>query len=156
MGRDLRQQDDRSDLLTLLSMQQPGNPSSSTINLFGGDLASWIVIELLMLCFELLASSIRPPGWSLYRRCTECSEAGVDKHPIALRPYHAYSPASVAKSYLEAMGIKRPGEKFKISNRKLGVAMQTYYGGRSTRIRRADVPLFPLISPVNIRLAVHC
>ena len=67
-----------------------------------------------------------------------------DKHPIALRPYHAYSPASVAKSYLEAMGIKRPG-KFKLSNRKLGIAMQSYYGGRSeTRIRCADVPVVPV------------
>ena len=68
-----------------------------------------------------------------------------DKHPIALRPYHAYSPASVAKSYLEAMGIKRPGERFKISNKKLGIAMQSYYGGRSeTRIRCADVPVVPV------------
>ena len=29
-----------------------------------------------------------------------------NKHPIALKPDHAYSPASIAKSYLEANGDK--------------------------------------------------
>ncbi|HTA22761.1 MAG TPA: hypothetical protein VK763_04445 [Terriglobales bacterium] len=68
-----------------------------------------------------------------------------DKHPTALKPYNAYSPASVAKSYLEAMGITRPAVKFKISNREQGIAMQSYYGGRSeTRIRCADVPVVPV------------
>jgi len=58
-----------------------------------------------------------------------------DEHPISLKPHNAYSPASVAKSYLEAMKIVRPGEKFKIYPKELGIAMQSYYGGRSeTRI----------------------
>ncbi|MHB8486651.1 MAG: hypothetical protein ACYDCM_13130 [Candidatus Acidiferrales bacterium] len=68
-----------------------------------------------------------------------------DKHPIALRPYDAYSPASVAKSYLDTMGIVKPAEKFEISNEVFGIAMQSYYGGRSeTRIRHAEVPVVPL------------
>src|SRR6266581_317369 len=68
-----------------------------------------------------------------------------DKHPIDLKPYHAYSPASVAKSYLDKMGIIRPAEKFSIPNKKLGISMQSYYGGRSeTRIRRAEVPVVPV------------
>ena len=68
-----------------------------------------------------------------------------DKHPITLRPYNAYSPASVAKSYLDTMGIIRPAEKFGISNEIFGIAMQSYYGGRSeTRIRHAEVPVVPL------------
>ena len=68
-----------------------------------------------------------------------------DKHPVSLKPYNAYSPASVAKSYLEAMGITRPSEKFKISDEEQGIAMQSYYGGRSeTRIRCADVPVVPV------------
>ena len=68
-----------------------------------------------------------------------------DKHPIGLRPCNAYSPASVAKSYLDAMGIIRPAEKFKTPPKYLGIAMQTYYGGRSeTRIRCADVPVVPV------------
>ena len=68
-----------------------------------------------------------------------------DKHPIGLTPYNAYSPASVAKSYLETMGIAKPAEKFKISKKELGIAMQSYYGGRSeTRIRCAEVPVVPV------------
>lgn len=68
-----------------------------------------------------------------------------DKHPIDLKPYHAYSPASVAKSYLDKMGIIRPAEKFSVPNERLGIAMQSYYGGRSeTRIRRAEVPVVPV------------
>ncbi len=34
------------------------------------------------------------------------------RHPIELRPDHAYSPASIAKAYLDAMKIARPKEKF--------------------------------------------
>jgi hypothetical protein len=68
-----------------------------------------------------------------------------DKHPIRLHPCNAYSPASVAKSYLDAMGIKRPAEKFKVSPKYTGMSMQTYYGGRSeTRIRCAEVPVVPV------------
>ena len=37
-----------------------------------------------------------------------------DKHPIDLKPYSAYSPASVAKSYLDQMGIISPAEKFSV------------------------------------------
>jgi len=68
-----------------------------------------------------------------------------DKHPIPLNPCNAYSPASVAKNYLDAMGISRPAEKFKIAPKYQGIAMQTYYGGRSeTRIRCTEVPVVPV------------
>jgi hypothetical protein len=68
-----------------------------------------------------------------------------DKHPIDLKPYNAYSPASVAKKYLDQMGIIRPAEKFSILSQKLGIFMQSYYGGRSeTRIRCTDVPVVPV------------
>ena len=68
-----------------------------------------------------------------------------DKHPISLKPNSAYSPASIAKSYLEAMGIRKPAEKFKLSNKELGISMQSYYGGRSeTRIRCREVPVVPV------------
>ncbi len=82
-------------------------------------------------------------------RCTvdalNALKAEFDKHPIRVNPDHAYSPASIAKSYLEAMGIKPPLEKFKISRKKIGITMQSYYGGRSeTRIRRAEVPVVPV------------
>lgn len=82
-------------------------------------------------------------------RCTVDALNGLkkefDRHPIQLKPYNAYSPASVAKSYLDAMGIARPAEKFQLSKREIGIAMQSYYGGRSeTRIRCAEVPVVPV------------
>lgn len=65
-----------------------------------------------------------------------------DLHPIDLLPDRAYSTASLAKSYLEAMGIALPKEKFKVPKRTLGIAMQGYYGGRAEcRIRRSVVPV---------------
>lgn len=68
-----------------------------------------------------------------------------DKHPIPLKPCNAYSPASVAKSYLDAMGIVPPSKKFKIAPKYQGIAMQSYYGGRSeTRIRCSEVPVVPV------------
>jgi hypothetical protein len=68
-----------------------------------------------------------------------------DKHPIDLKPYNAYSPASVAKAYLDQLGIMRPAEKFGVPKKALGISMQSYYGGRSeTRIRCADVPVVPV------------
>ncbi len=82
-------------------------------------------------------------------RCTVDALNGLkrefDPHPIALKPYSAYSPASVAKSYLDQMGIIRPAEKFAVPDEILGIAMQSYYGGRSeTRIRCAEVPVVPV------------
>lgn len=63
-----------------------------------------------------------------------------DRNPIDLRPDRAYSPASIAKAYLREMRIKQPKQHFKVSNRTLGIAMQTYYGGRAEcRIRRIPV-----------------
>jgi len=65
-----------------------------------------------------------------------------DQHPIGLRPDRAYSPASIAKAYLDVMGIIHPKEKFKVGDKKLGIAMQAYYGGRAEcRIRRKSVPV---------------
>src|SRR5262249_39829515 len=54
-----------------------------------------------------------------------------DRHPLGLHPDRAYSPASMAKAYLDAMGIVPPKVKFKVSNRVLGIAMQAYHGGQS-------------------------
>ena len=69
-----------------------------------------------------------------------------DLHPILLPPDHAYSPASIGKAYLRAMGIVEPKRKFKRLSPKLhGIAMQTYYGGRAEcHIRRWPVPVVPV------------
>jgi hypothetical protein len=64
-------------------------------------------------------------------------------HPIALAPERAYSPASLSKAYLAAMGIepllkRHPG----FSREVLGYAMAAFYGGRAEcRIRRTPVPV---------------
>jgi hypothetical protein len=64
-----------------------------------------------------------------------------DRHPIDLQPERAYSPASIAKAYLRALGVKTPREKFAISEITMGNAMQSYYGGRAeVRIRKTFVP----------------
>lgn len=67
-------------------------------------------------------------------------------HPVALRPDHAYSPASIGKAYLRAMGIVEPMHKFKDITPKIhGIAMGAYYGGRAEcRIRRWPVPVVPV------------
>lgn len=67
-------------------------------------------------------------------------------HPIELSPDRAYSPASIGKSYLRAMGIVEPMKKFRNIPPKIhGIAMAAYYGGRAEcRIRRWPVPVVPV------------
>ncbi len=82
-------------------------------------------------------------------RCTaallNAAKKEFDLHPISLTPDRAYSAASIAKSYLEAMNITRPEQKFGVSPRILGIAMESYMGGRSeTRVRLAEVPVVPV------------
>jgi hypothetical protein len=75
-------------------------------------------------------------------RLLNAMKAEFDRHPIDTHPDKVYSPASIAKAYLDAMEIKQPKMHFKVSNKTLGIAMQTYYGGRAEcRIRRTKVPV---------------
>ena len=69
-----------------------------------------------------------------------------EQHSIRLRPDRAYSPASIGKAYLRAMGIVEPMLKFKdIPPEIHGIAMATYYGGRAEcHIRRWPVPVVPV------------
>jgi hypothetical protein len=65
-----------------------------------------------------------------------------DRNPVDLHPERAYSPASIAKAYLKEIGIKQPRTHFRVPNKELGIAMQSYYGGRAEcRIRRIPVPV---------------
>ena len=82
-------------------------------------------------------------------RCTvdalNALKHNFDQHPISLKPWNSYSPASIAKSYLDAMGIVTPAEKFNVPNDAQGIAIHSYYGGRcSSRIRCSEVPVVPL------------
>jgi hypothetical protein len=68
--------------------------------------------------------------------------AEFNRNPVDLHPEKAYSPASIAKAYLKEMGVKQPKQHFKVPSKTLGIAMQSYYGGRAEcRIRRTPVPV---------------
>ncbi len=68
-----------------------------------------------------------------------------DLHPIAPGPDRMFSPASVAKSYLEELHILHPKEKVKDANIAYGIFMQSYFGGRAEcRIRNWEVPVCPV------------
>lgn len=69
--------------------------------------------------------------------------AEYDNHPIDLQPTKAYSPASIAKAYLRAMGVRPIIERQPDFPRDvLGYAMAAYYGGRAEcRIRHTPVPV---------------
>ncbi|MBX7135063.1 MAG: hypothetical protein K1X67_20550, partial [Fimbriimonadaceae bacterium] len=65
------------------------------------------------------------------------------RHPIALVPTKAFSPATIGKRYLSAMGIKPPlVRQPDFPAEVLGASMVAYYGGRAEcRIRRTPVPV---------------
>src|SRR5580704_4544790 len=68
-----------------------------------------------------------------------------DEHPIAPGPDRMFSPASVAKSYLEELNISYPSAKVKDADAAYGIAMQSYFGGRAEcRIRNWEVPCCPV------------
>lgn len=66
-----------------------------------------------------------------------------DKHPINLQPTKAYSPASIGKAYLQAMGIPPILERQPdFPKRYLGYAQSAFFGGRtSAHIRKVSVPV---------------
>jgi len=71
------------------------------------------------------------------------AEVGYALHPIDLEPTKAYSPASIGKAYLRAMGIRPiPDRQPDFPKDVLGYAMAAYYGGwAEARIRRWPVPV---------------
>ncbi len=75
-------------------------------------------------------------------RLLNAMRSAFDGNPISSHPDNVYSPASIAKAYLDAMNIKLPKAHFKVPHKTLGIAMQTYYGGRAEcRIRKTKVPV---------------
>jgi hypothetical protein len=65
------------------------------------------------------------------------------KHPINLQPTKAYSPASIGKAYLRAMGITPILERQSVFPAAyLGFAQTAFFGGRtSAHIRKIPVPI---------------
>lgn len=85
------------------------------------------------------------------------------RHPIDLAPTKAFSPASVGKAYLRAMGIRPVLERQPdFPKDVLGWAMAAYYGGRAEcRIRKVGVPVtyvdyLSMYSSVNILMGLWC
>lgn len=75
-------------------------------------------------------------------RLLNAMKAEFDRNPIESHPDRVYSPASIAKAYLDAMQINLPKAHFKVPHKTLGIAMQSYYGGRAEcRIRKTKVPV---------------
>ena len=66
-----------------------------------------------------------------------------DRHPIALQVTKAYSPASIGKAYLRAMGILPILERQPdFPKEYLGYAQSAFFGGRtSAHIRKVAVPV---------------
>jgi hypothetical protein len=61
---------------------------------------------------------------------------------LDLAPEGCYSPATLAKAALSAMGIKPPQEKFKVSDNMNGIAEQAFFAGRADcMISRTPVPV---------------
>jgi hypothetical protein len=65
------------------------------------------------------------------------------KHPITLQATKAYSPASIGKAYLRAMGIRPVLERQpRFPKKYLGYAASAFFGGRtSAHIRKVPVPV---------------
>ena len=76
-------------------------------------------------------------------RCSKSCVAEYERHPIDLPITHAYSPASIGKAYLAAMGIAPILERQSdFPPDVLGDAMAAYFGGRAeARIRKVAVPV---------------
>jgi hypothetical protein len=77
--------------------------------------------------------------WELANKLLE----EYDRHPIGLQPTKAFSPASIGKSYLRALGIPPVHERQPdFPPEYLGYAQSAFFGGRtSAHIRRLAVPV---------------
>jgi hypothetical protein len=76
--------------------------------------------------------------------CLNALRKEFDLHSdLSLRSDQAYSPVSLAKSYLRDMGIVHPTKKFfDVPPNYLGAAMEAFYAGRTEcKIRRTKVPV---------------
>jgi predicted nucleic acid-binding Zn ribbon protein len=66
--------------------------------------------------------------------------AEYSRHPVGRPATAMYSPASVAKSYLDAMGVAPPVDS--VSAKVLGYAMASFYGGRAEiHVRNTPLPV---------------
>ncbi|WP_263365243.1 DNA polymerase [Edaphobacter bradus] len=98
-----------------------------------------------------------------------------DRHPISLQETKAFSPASIGKAYLRAMGITPILQRQQNFQPYVGYAQTAYFGGRtSAHVRKVAVPvvytdflsmyptvnslmnLWPFVIAKEIRFVDHC
>jgi hypothetical protein len=98
-----------------------------------------------------------------------------DKNPINLQETKAFSPASIGKAYLRAMGITPIAHRHTTFQPYIGYAHSAFFGGRtSAHIRKVPVPvvytdflsmyptvnsllgLWPFVVARNIKIVDHC
>jgi hypothetical protein len=98
-----------------------------------------------------------------------------DKHPINLSETRAFSPASIGKAYLRAMGITPIAQRHTKFQPYIGYSQSAFFGGRtSAHIRKVPVPvvytdflsmyptvnsllgLWPFVVARNIKIIDHC
>jgi hypothetical protein len=77
-------------------------------------------------------------------------------HPIGLQVTKAYSPASIGKAYLQAMGVTPIMARMPdFPKRYCGFAESAFFGGRaSAHVRKVPVPVVTLLMPA-LRLQEH-
>jgi hypothetical protein len=65
------------------------------------------------------------------------------RYPLGgLPPEKAFSAASIAKAFLNTMGVIQPSQNFQLDDKTNGICMQGYYGGRAEiRIRHTSLPI---------------
>lgn len=98
-----------------------------------------------------------------------------DQHPIQLQETRTYSPASIGKAYLRAMGVSPVLDRHKSLQPFVSYAQSAFFGGRtSAHIRKAPVPvvytdflsmyptvnglmgIWSLVTANEIRVREHC
>jgi hypothetical protein len=71
-----------------------------------------------------------------------CLKQELDHHVLDLAPEGCYSPATLARTYSSAMGIKPPQKKFNVPDCINGIAMQAFVAGRAEcTITRTPLPV---------------
>jgi hypothetical protein len=86
-----------------------------------------VTLDEIKYCREDVAATLR---------LLNAQRREYETYPMTLQPESAMSPASLAKSFKESMGLEKPTVKFHLPDWIHGIAMQAYYGGRSeVRIR---------------------
>jgi hypothetical protein len=130
------------DLKTLaFALTDRGHSLKSACEAFGATHQKFETTEHGVISDEYIRYNLQDVKASL--SLLERLRAEFDRHPIALDPTRALSPAAVVKAYLREMKVTPPAMKFaNLAPEYLGYAMTAYFGGRAEgHIRHTIVPV---------------